>query len=181
MKTNVVNKTEHQKMKMAILKDARKIISTNKAIIPRAVSCFVRLRPRTTYYDHREFDRWANSQRKQQFNTSVLKNSQRTVCQVCALGALLLADIDRNNHATVKDLLPNTENSLNSREKIHTRLANYFSHQDMDLIEACFEQWTDEYAERTLKMYAATVHIEDDSERLIAILDFLIKHNGEVC
>lgn len=175
-----MSQNQKTKMKLAILKDARKIISYNNAIVPRMANCFVKLTTKVSNnLDALKVEKWSKTEADKQFHTSVLKKSKKTVCQVCALGTLFLADIDRNNHATVRDIV-----DLHSRDQIEERLKNLFTADELQAIEAVFENIPGAHIDApglydAVRGYAYS-SIADDGDVLLRILDFLIENDSIV-
>ena len=86
-------------------------------------------------------------------------------CQVCALGALMVAKVARTNKC---DLF--NEISL-SRDETTSHLIEFFSDDELDEIEQAFEGVV-VYDQKYWFKYP------DDSDRLIAIMKNIIKNNG---
>lgn len=90
-------------------------------------------------------------------------------CNVCAVGAMFLADIARRNKYSVT---PYSESSVTKgdywncgRSKVLHRLRDFFSDAQLDLIETHYEyEWFQE--------------IPDDELRMNAIMENIIKNKG---
>jgi hypothetical protein len=100
----------------------------------------------------------------------------KTPCRVCAKGALFLSTVRRYNKASVRDVM--CDNMLVAE--------NIFGHKQFDLIEAAFERWdhTVAYLEDKdesvvpLDVQNFGAAYTDDTDRLVAILENIIKNKG---
>ena len=164
--------------RLQILNDAKQIILTNEAIVPVTKYSYVRITAKSDCDDNtfKLVSNWISQERNKQFDTSCLLDAKKTVCEVCALGALLLADIDRNNHATVGKMF-----LYNSRDMVEKRLKKLFSSNELRAIEAVFEN-SIEASNTAPKLYEAVQHrmMLDDFTVLLRILNFLIKNDSIV-
>lgn len=163
------------------MNDAKEIILTNGAIEPRSKNTYICIGAREPEFDFDVVSDWKLREANKQFDTSVLKNSQRTICEVCALGALFLADVDRNNHVTVGDICGKSLSE--KRFQIEERLINLFTQNELLAIEAVFEDTFE--AQRAPKLYRAVYAPRfqwdrDDKDVLLRILDWLIKNDSVV-
>lgn len=108
-------------------------------------------------------DKEVNELSSKEFQAHVKKKS---MCEVCALGALFISDIIKRNEFS-GDI---------ERERITKRLNKYFTDEQLNLIENAFEQqdiidMDEELGEKAL-LFAED--ISDDSERLIGIMQNII-------
>lgn len=101
-------------------------------------------------------------------------------CEVCAKGALFISHIMRNNHFTIGDYYSCHKTTYN--EKIKKRLDSLFSLSQLELIEKAFEGEThdNDLKDNDLIDLANEFYdyYEDDKERLIAIMNNIIKNKG---
>lgn len=79
-------------------------------------------------------------------------------CVVCAKGALLVAKAVRANHVTLGE--------LSSYDNDY--LSDYFDEEEIDAMEAAFEHRDDPWRQA----------IEDDTKRLTAILENIVRNRG---
>lgn len=121
-------------------------------------------------------DNLDNVEVNEQLN-KVLK--KQGTCEVCAKGALFISHIMRNNHFTIADY---HSFSKTDNEKIKERLGSLFSLPQLELIEKAFEgeNVDNDLKDGTLIDLADEFHdnYKDDTERLIAIMQNIIKNKG---
>ena len=92
-------------------------------------------------------------------------------CSVCAMGALLVAYVDKRNECSLR------ATASHCRRSISLKLAGVFSAEQLLLIECAFEgfdlvAWAKEATREFYGKYP------DPSERLKAIMRNIIKHKG---
>lgn len=96
-------------------------------------------------------------------------------CQVCALGALFVAAVDRFNECQ----LPACRLSVGNRLDLTDYLAKAFSATQMDAIEAAFEGQSYAHGDRDRVYNSRFVDAYDDStERLRAIMRNIVRNGG---
>lgn len=114
-------------------------------------------------------------------------------CDVCALGALFVAHVDKRNEV---QLFGDTDQFNQNRSQLASRLRDYFSTLQLHLIEAAYERrltWNETDSERReIKatpgidvMVRSAIDfgdkIDDRRKRLIAIMQNIIANNGKFC
>jgi hypothetical protein len=103
-------------------------------------------------------------------------------CYVCALGACFLSYIRLFNDVKVSDLVRGDRQEdlylYSTSSFIKSRLSQYFTHDQLLLIEAAFEGWrvADYCSEQVCDFYDKH---PDPKERLRAIMQNVIDNNGE--
>lgn len=110
---------------------------------------------------------------------------KNTECTCCALGALMLSEISINDKLTVEaadEEFWNNSLAIGIREE-GDRLRDYFSDDQIRLIEIAFELGCGEFSpqgdsegDEAAVMFGE--QYEEESDRLLAIMNNIIKNNG---
>lgn len=113
-------------------------------------------------------------------------NDNNKKCSVCAKGALFCSIIGRVNHCTVEQVNDDTDN--NADGFIHSELRQYFSLEQLDLIETAFEnnsylnvigvksrKKAHKFYEKRMYNFQTSM---DESDLLIDICNNIIENNG---
>ena len=102
-------------------------------------------------------------------------------CTVCALGALAISCLTKRTDFTTLDELSSFRESDRLRSVIHDLLSPYFSSDQLDLIEAAFEERADYARVRTPQVEIASKLyslVDLPEERLICIMQNIIDNQG---
>lgn len=165
---------ERTKKRLLVIKDALKLVQThpNLRVSQRNGYVVLRLRPHSNLV----LDQQLREYRTQSapMHTDSFKDSKYTVCEVCALGALFLAHIDRYNRLTVREALDPEW----IKTQIDNKLGELFTQEELDWIEIAFEN--SHNRDRVPKGLMDAAFGKFDTERLVAILEYLIENKGEV-
>lgn len=110
------------------------------------------------------------------------------VCEVCALGALFLNYMERNDRLSELWMEQYDDNEflfdiLNYKEGLLDILKDLFDYEQLQLIECAFEQvrsYADDVKDRCLvdAAYLFGERYEDDTQILISIMQNIIDNNG---
>ena len=108
-------------------------------------------------------------------------NTDNTICNVCAKGALFCSIVGRVNNVLAKDAL-NSAWSNNSGDKPHELLLKYFDVKQLDMIETAYEGRSylhemDDFTENKCVSYYKAFN--NDNDRFMAICNNIIKNKGE--
>jgi hypothetical protein len=103
-------------------------------------------------------------------------------CQVCGIGSLFVAAVDRANACTIKDMNHSYENSGFMREY----LGGFFSDEQLVLIETAFEKFLvdslgtglDEWSPEIHAAIAFGAKYSNAEKRLKSIMENIIEHKG---
>lgn len=104
-------------------------------------------------------------------------------CEVCAKGAMFIAAVEKFNNVKVLDLQvgDNPLRKFDDDEDVCTHLENYFSRDQLDLIEVAFEGSSMSLDENTEECQVALAYqhrYTDVSDRMTAIMENIVKNNG---
>ena len=104
-------------------------------------------------------------------------------CEVCALGSMFVSLIDKKNSCKISDAYDLARDS----EIFDNRLLTAFSNDELNIIETafegsgfdqcCFDSQENEQIARIAGMWGD--EIENDTERLKAIMENIVKNKGE--
>lgn len=94
-------------------------------------------------------------------------------CSVCAKGALFLAHVDRFNKVTI-----NSDSQIMNEDPICEPLLKEFSSEQLDLVEACFEDLLNSAKGRLLRNPFDQYH--NPQKRLEMILKSMLENDGEL-
>ncbi len=110
-----------------------------------------------------------------------LNKNDRNSCVVCAKGALFCSIIGRNNKMTIGAMV-NGNGGNNLYSGGHQRLLEYFSREQLDLIETAFEgkSYLNICNAKTLQgaIYFYNANLESHYNRLVAICNNIIENQG---
>ncbi len=166
-----------------ILKEALDILNTNKNIVPKQATSFARVSSTHSRHDPRFLRFREYVSQTLPFHTDQLKRSKETTCEVCGLGTLLLADINKRNRVTIRSFVLD---GAGCGLTIRTRLSDFFSHEELIIFEAVFEGWNKVHfippgTWITTKSCELNQHVDkivDARKRLKMMLKFVISKRG---
>lgn len=102
-----------------------------------------------------------------------------TSCQVCGIGSIFVAAIDRANGCTVGEMT-----SASDDEFMREYLSNWFSAEQLDLIETAFEgrvvsENVNHHDKKVMRALRFTQDVVRPATRLRKIMDNILKNQGE--
>ena len=115
----------------------------------------------------------------------VLQEATKPICNVCAMGAMFCAFIDKENEVKVKDYDLDYEAEFGNEYAITQKLAPYFSENQLRLIEAAFEGvvirdlLTDDYDIYERAAIQFFNRYKNPEARLVAIMENVIANKGK--
>lgn len=98
---------------------------------------------------------------------------RKITCTCCAVGAAFLSSIRLANKAVI------TDGAVESLEESAAQLGNYFSKDQIELIEEAFEKGGGYCHTDTAKGVSFGRDYDDETERALAIFKNIVKNKGE--
>lgn len=123
----------------------------------------------------------ASTLNKLSVREAVLSNTI-TTCNVCALGAMFTSCTLYNNKTTIIDFTEGGEitkfqSLFSTNSKFKNGLNKYFDNEQLMLIESAYEGSNGMYFNRNTRYFME--EYPDNRKRMIAIMENIIKNNGE--
>lgn len=146
-----------------------------------------RLRPVTGNFLRRDQLQAESGSFKDFLNKDILTNGDESeTCVVCAKGALFCSIIGRVNKMSVDEVRGMDFSTHSFNDRGHNKLLEYFSPDQVDLIETAFEggsflkiaDWTDREKSIAFFNKVGVNKYSKSKERLIAICKNIIKNKG---